>query len=115
MVQGNDGELQQVFTNLMLNAMDAMSGEGDITLALCADAGRVRATVRDNGPGIPETALEKIFQPFYTHQSRPGRHRLGSRHQPVDHRAARRRLCGPTIDPSGGAEFTVELPELHKT
>jgi hypothetical protein len=114
LVQGNDGELQQVFTNLMLNAMDAMSGGGDLHLAIRAEAGKILATVRDTGPGIPEAAREKIFQPFYTTKVGQGGTGLGlAISQSIIERH------GGTLradnHPSVGAEFTVELPEQPQT
>jgi signal transduction histidine kinase len=64
-------QLQQVILNLMLNAIDAMARvEGRARkLVVGTDsepAGGVRLTVRDSGSGVDATAIEKLFQPFYT-------------------------------------------------
>lgn len=64
---GNGGKLQQVFTNLILNARDAMVGGGSIQLVTnVSDAGEVNIEVTDSGEGISEENLNKIFDPFFT-------------------------------------------------
>lgn len=64
------GELRQVFTNLIVNALDALPGNGFLTLRVKQeDAGNgrgLRVEVEDNGSGIEEKNLSKIFQPFFT-------------------------------------------------
>jgi PAS domain S-box-containing protein len=64
---GNAGKLQQVFTNLILNARDAMIGGGTITLQTKANGdNEVHIAVKDTGEGIPAENLSKIFDPFFT-------------------------------------------------
>jgi two-component system NtrC family sensor kinase len=65
---GDPGELQQVFTNLLLNAADAMNGLGRITITSCAASARdgVIVTFADTGTGIPPELRDKIFDPFFT-------------------------------------------------
>lgn len=65
-VMGNAGKLQQVFTNLILNARDAMYGEGRVTLTTRNGGGDVVIEVADTGEGIPEENISKIFDPFFT-------------------------------------------------
>ena len=66
-VTGSGGKLQQVFTNLILNARDAMTGGGEITLKTYAEEGRrVIVEVTDTGEGIPAENLTKVFDPFFT-------------------------------------------------
>lgn len=66
-VFGNGGKLQQVFTNLILNARDAMFTGGTITLATdVSDDGEVSIKVADTGEGISAENLNKIFDPFFT-------------------------------------------------
>ncbi|HEY4564055.1 MAG TPA: histidine kinase dimerization/phospho-acceptor domain-containing protein, partial [Thermoanaerobaculia bacterium] len=66
-VMGCDGELQQVLTNLILNAVDAMSETGGrLDVDLEASDSTVTLRVQDSGPGIPPEKLEMIFQPFYS-------------------------------------------------
>ena len=65
-VCGNAGELNQVWTNLIDNAIDAVDGHGRITIRTARENGRVLVEVVDDGPGIPEDVRERIFDPFYT-------------------------------------------------
>jgi two-component system NtrC family sensor kinase len=65
-ILGSGGKLQQVFTNLMLNARDAMFTGGTITLKTFADNGDVVVEVSDTGEGIPAENLKKVFDPFFT-------------------------------------------------
>lgn len=65
-VFGNGGKLQQVFTNLVLNARDAMISGGRITLVTAVSDGEVNIEVSDTGEGISEENLNKIFDPFFT-------------------------------------------------
>lgn len=66
-ITGNAGKLQQVFTNLILNARDAMFGGGSITLRTIADnENTVAVEVVDSGEGITDENLSKIFDPFFT-------------------------------------------------
>ncbi|RII25834.1 MAG: histidine kinase [Geobacter sp.] len=66
-LQGDGDQLRQVFTNLILNAIQAMAEGGTLTVATAPDDdGRVRVEVRDTGRGIPPADREKIFNPFFT-------------------------------------------------
>ncbi len=65
-VSGYAGELNQVWTNLLDNAIDAAPEGGRIRIELEKDDGAVAVRIIDNGGGIPEEIREKIFEPFYT-------------------------------------------------
>ena len=74
-IHGDEVLLRQVFGNLVRNAAEACEEAGvgpQVTIAGAVDRdGRVcRVTVTDNGPGIPESARDRIFQPFFTTRSR---------------------------------------------
>jgi signal transduction histidine kinase len=59
-------ELNQVWTNLIDNAIDAMKGRGELVVRTAADFGSVLVEIRDNGPGIPPEIRDRIFDPFFT-------------------------------------------------
>ncbi len=64
---GNKAMLQSCVQNLMDNAIQAMAGEGEITLTIqAAAANSVDIILTDTGPGIPLSLQDKIFEPFYT-------------------------------------------------
>ncbi len=66
MIMGDENALQQVFVNLLMNAIDAMPDGGALTLSTASANGEVTAAIRDTGAGIPAAELPKIFDPFYT-------------------------------------------------
>jgi signal transduction histidine kinase len=71
LIQGDRVELQQVILNLVINAVEAMSGvsEGARELLIStgkADSGAVLIAVRDSGLGLLPATLEHVFEPFYT-------------------------------------------------
>jgi signal transduction histidine kinase len=61
-----EGELNQVWTNLIDNAVDAMDGSGTLTVRTRRNGDRALVEVGDTGPGIPEPVRDHIFEPFYT-------------------------------------------------
>jgi signal transduction histidine kinase len=65
-IQAFGSELNQVWTNLVDNAIDAMNGQGEITLRTRADDPWVIVDIEDNGPGIPPEILPNLFDPFFT-------------------------------------------------
>jgi len=68
-VKANRTQIQQVLLNLMMNALEAMSqqaGERTLKIMLTLDAAKAQISISDNGPGIPEEKMERIFDGFYT-------------------------------------------------
>ncbi|MGK5115494.1 MULTISPECIES: ATP-binding protein [unclassified Geodermatophilus] len=65
-VPGYAGELNQVWTNLIHNALDAMAGEGTLTLRTTRDGDCALVEVADTGPGIPADLHRRVFEPFFT-------------------------------------------------
>ena len=59
-------ELNQVWTNLIDNALNAMGDEGTLTITTSRDEGFVVVEIRDSGSGIPEEIRPRIFEPFFT-------------------------------------------------
>jgi signal transduction histidine kinase len=59
-------ELNQVWTNLIDNAVSAMGGQGTLTVRTALDGDRVLIEIGDTGPGVPADIRERIFEPFFT-------------------------------------------------
>ena len=59
-------ELNQVWTNLIDNAIDAMGDQGTLTLRTCQFQGQARVEIIDTGPGIPDSIRSRIYEPFFT-------------------------------------------------
>ena len=59
-------ELNQVWTNMIDNAAQAMGGEGTLTIRTARDEGCVLVEIGDTGPGIPPEIQQRIFEPFFT-------------------------------------------------
>ena len=65
-IEAYASELNQVWTNIIDNACDAMNGKGEIMLRTYAEDNHVIVEIVDNGPGIPETIQSRIYEPFFT-------------------------------------------------
>ncbi len=71
-VSGNKGQFQQVFINLINNALDALSKGGRLSVETRSDDKWVIVEFKDNGPGIPQMEKSKIFEPFFSTKGEPG-------------------------------------------
>jgi signal transduction histidine kinase len=71
-IEAYASELNQVWTNIIDNAIDAMNGNGEIKLKTYAQDSYVVVEIEDNGPGIPEQIRSRIFEPFFTTKA-PGK------------------------------------------
>ena len=60
------GELNQVWTNLIDNAIDSMKGKGELKIKACKELDYAIVEIEDNGPGIPQDIQSRIFDPFFT-------------------------------------------------
>lgn len=106
-VSGNEKQLIQVFLNLVTNATSLLPRGGKISILAAQDQDLIRISVMDDGDGIPEEMLNRIFDPFVT--TRPDGHGLGLsiiQRLVQDHQG----LVFAQNRPEGGAVFTVELP-----
>jgi steroid delta-isomerase-like uncharacterized protein len=65
-IWANAGELNQVWTNLIDNAADALGGQGQIVVRAFRAGDRVTVQIVDDGPGIPDDIQNRIFDPFFT-------------------------------------------------
>jgi two-component system NtrC family sensor kinase len=107
---GNSNQLQQIAVNLLVNAVQAMGGEGRVTLAVGpVGPGRVRMSVTDSGPGVRPEDAKRIFEPFFTTKPEGQGTGLGLSicYQIAEEHGGTIRLEEP---PERGARFVVELP-----
>jgi two-component system, NtrC family, sensor histidine kinase HydH len=110
MIDGDPEQLHQVFVNLLINGLDSMSKGGVLEVAIQKSADKpdiYRISFRDSGCGIPQTVLDRIFEPFVTTKDRgTGLGLAISRSIIKEHNgdltAANRQ--------NGGAVFTIDLP-----
>jgi two-component system NtrC family sensor kinase len=65
-VMVDSSRMEQVFLNIIFNALEAMSGSGTLTVQTRKTSDGVEVDLSDTGPGIPAEILEKIFDPFFT-------------------------------------------------
>jgi len=65
-IHGDESQLQQAVMNLLLNAVEAMSDRGELTVVTEAGAGRLKIFVRDTGAGIAPENLPHVFEAFFT-------------------------------------------------
>ena len=110
-ILGDMGQLQQVFTNLFINASDAMKGVGKlhINAEYLSKESKFMVRVSDEGPGIPMEMRDKIFDIFYTSKPVGKGTGLGlsiSQNIINLHGGGIRFECPP----EGGTTFIIELP-----
>lgn len=109
-VFGSRGKLEQVFVNLLSNAIDALSGRPDARIDIVAERTPSGVTVHfsDNGPGISNAQIDKLFEPFYT--TKPSGQGLGlglAITRFIVDSVGGRITCANL--PAGGLEFTLYL------
>ncbi|HYE57897.1 MAG TPA: ATP-binding protein, partial [Rhodothermales bacterium] len=108
-IEAFGSELNQVWTNLIDNASDAMDGRGTLTIRARRDGDHVAVEIEDDGPGIPAPVQKSVFDPFFTTKA-PGKGTglgLSTSHNIVV------KKHGGTIDVAsrpGNTRFTVRLP-----
>jgi C4-dicarboxylate-specific signal transduction histidine kinase len=108
-VLARPGQLKQVVFNILLNAAQAMQGEGNIEVLAAGADGRVVLSIRDDGPGILPQNLTRVFEPFFT--TKPGGEGTGLglaiSFEIVNELGG---SMGASNNPDRGACFRIELP-----
>jgi signal transduction histidine kinase len=102
--------MQQIFINLVQNAAQAMSDGGTVEISARSDGDRIEAVVCDEGPGVPVSAREQIFEPFYTTKSMGAGTGLGlavTRHLVDSFRGS---IAVSDRENGRGARFTIVIP-----
>jgi two-component system, LuxR family, sensor kinase FixL len=103
-----DAELLKiVFQNLLINAAQAMQGQGTITAIITEEHDTTLVSIADQGPGIAAEVREKLFQPFQTTKARGTGLGLATARRLVDAHAGTIRVECPS---AGGTIVTVQLP-----
>ncbi|WP_431909533.1 ATP-binding protein [Nonomuraea jabiensis] len=108
-LQAFPSELNQVWTNLIDNAVDAMGGEGELTISTRREGDHAVVEFRDTGPGIPAEALPMVFQPFFTTKDLGKGTGLGL-HVSMDIVAQRHGGTMEVDSRPGDTRFVVRLP-----
>ena len=108
-VCAHGSELNQVWTNLVDNAIDAIEGNGNIKVRTARENDKVLVEISDDGPGIPEESRDRIFEPFFTTKDVGKGTGLGL---DISHRVVVEDLGGDisVISEPGETRFQVRLP-----
>jgi len=108
-IASDQSQMQQVFLNLINNAIDAIGRDGNIKLASRRSGRFLEIDVQDDGPGIPKAQLSRIFDPFYTTKQRGQGTGLGLSisHNIIDRMGGEIRVHSAE---GKGTTFTVRLP-----
>ncbi len=107
-VRAPQGSLEQVFLNLVKNAIQAMPSGGAVTIEARADGERARVSFTDTGPGIEPEDRERVFQPFFTRREHGTGLGLAISRRLVAGAGGRLEVGAP--ESGHGALFVVELP-----
>ena len=109
--QVNPGDMLQVISNLVANAIDALPDEGILQVRVKRSTQEVRIIVADNGPGIPDHILARIFEPFFTTKQERGTGLgLAISKAIVEKHQGRIRTRSSTATPRCGTIFRISLP-----
>lgn len=105
------GEILQVVSNLIANALDALPGAGTVTLRLRKQGGKVHLVVADNGHGIAAENASRIFEPFFTTKNEHGTGLgLALSKKIVDQHGGRLRMRSSIRPQLSGTTFVISLP-----
>lgn len=106
------GQLNQVFMNILSNAIDSIDDNGTIIIETSREEGMIKISIKDSGRGIPENVKEKIFEPFYTSKEVGKGTGLGLS---ISHGIIEKHNGRITFvsEAGKGSEFIVALPVIH--
>jgi len=107
---GDREMLQVVFQNILMNAAQAMAGQGTVNVNITVSDSKVRVDVIDSGPGMPKEVREKAFNAFFT-----TKHRGTGLGLPIALRVVESHGGSMRIDlpPSGGTTISIILPQAR--
>ena len=99
--------IRATMSNLLLNAAQAMGGNGRIAIAIAERDQQCILAIRDSGPGIPPELRERVFEPFFTTKARGGGLGLPIARRTAELHGGTLTLTGPE---AGGTLFTLTIP-----
>lgn len=106
------GEILQVLSNLIANALDALPDEGTIGLRLRKRSGQVHLLIADNGCGIPAKQSDSVFRPFFSTKQEHGTGLgLSLCKKIVEHHNGKIRLRSNVHPARHGTAFRISLPD----
>jgi signal transduction histidine kinase len=109
-IHGIPDQIQQVFLNICLNAIEAMSPKGgqlDVAVCRLPEEKKIRITFQDTGPGIPQSIIDQVFEPFYTTKTKGTGLGLAICYEIVKSHGGEIAVVSP---PGTGATFDIVLP-----
>jgi len=108
-IASDQSQLQQVFLNLVSNAIDAIGKNGLIEVKSSVDGRNINVHITDNGPGIPEDQQKRVFDPFFTTKQTEKGTGLGLwvSYNIIERLGGAIRLRS---QPGEGTTFTVQIP-----
>jgi signal transduction histidine kinase len=111
MAEVRGGEILQVVSNLVTNALDALPAYGTLCIRLRRRQSEARLVVADNGQGIPKSALSQIFEPFFTTKEELGTGLgLALSKRIVEGHGGRIRVRSSVGSGKSGTVFKISLP-----
>jgi signal transduction histidine kinase len=110
-IEVHPGEMLQVFSNLLGNALDALPDKGTLHLRFRKRDDQVHATIADNGSGIPQEIFSKVFDPFFTTKKEKGTGLgLPISKSIIEGHKGRIKLRSCTRPDRSGTAFCISLP-----
>lgn len=112
-VMADETQIQQVFMNIVLNAAEAMEGQGELIIETSSDGKFINAKFTDTGCGIPEQNIKKLFEPFFSTKTKGHGIGLGLA---ISYGIIKKHNGRINIDSEvgKGSTFTIQLPIQKK-
>jgi signal transduction histidine kinase/Pyruvate/2-oxoacid:ferredoxin oxidoreductase delta subunit len=108
-IVADETQLKQVFLNIILNAAQAMEGNGKLTITTVSDKKQIKVKITDTGPGIPPEVMGKLFSPFFTTKEKGTGLGLAISYGIVEHHQGK---IDVETDLGKGSTFIITLPVI---